>query len=110
MLIGAGLLGIGFFVANTSPANGVGTATRHTTPRDLQQAIDAANPGDVLILASGTYTDVKLNISTDEITVTSDSAGSVTFDGSSQVKINANKSIFSGFRCVVGNESRCLHH
>lgn len=69
----------------------------------LQTAINQASTGDTIVLANGTYLNNSLTISTNNITVMSETAGGVYLNGSNAININANYITFSGFQFTSGS-------
>ena len=89
VLVGFGLLGIYAVLPPFPKVFASGVAKNFTSIEELQNAIDLANPGDVLTLAPGTYTDTEILVSRSGITISAQSAGKVIFNGASKVSIKA---------------------
>ncbi len=69
----------------------------------LQAAINAASPGDVIILADGTYLDNTITIGTSDITVRPATHGGVFLNGTNAITISGNAVTFSGFQFTSGS-------
>jgi hypothetical protein len=78
------------------------TITVNSVPA-LQIAINKASAGDILILASGTYLNNVLTISTHNITVKASTPGSVFLNGTNKMIITGNNITFSGFQFTSGD-------
>lgn len=76
-----------------------------TSLSDLQSAIKTAANGDIFQIADGTYTDVKLDVSTAGVTIKAQNPGAVIFTGSSHISINSDNCIFQGIQFRDGNSS-----
>ena len=70
---------------------------------DLQNAINNAGNGDIIILTNGTYLNNILNISTSNITVKAATPGGVFLNGTNSITISGNYVTFSGFQFTSGN-------
>jgi len=67
---------------------------------DLKTAIANSVPGDIIILADGTYSNTSLTISKSNITVKSASSGGVFLNGSNAIIISGTNVTFSGFQFI----------
>lgn len=72
---------------------------------DLQNKINAANPGDIINLANGHYNNTTLNIAKNGITVQAATSGGVYLDGTDAITISGNTISFSGFQFVSGTNA-----
>lgn len=70
---------------------------------DLQSAINNASPGDMIILANGTYLNATLTISASNITVKAAAPGGVYLNGPQFIDITGNFVTFSGFQFTSGD-------
>ena len=68
----------------------------------LQTAVNSSSPGDIIILANGTYTNNTLTISNNNITVKSATAGGVYLNGTNAITISGNYETFTGFQFTSG--------
>ena len=66
-------------------------------------AQDKAAAGDTIVWQNGTYSDVSISVDINGIVVRAETAGSVTFNGSSTSNITGNNITFSGFQFVGGD-------
>jgi len=101
LLLGFGL--VGATAAMPTLANAAGVIKNFSTIEDLQQAIDLANVGDILTLASGTYSDSQITVKKSGLTIRAQTAGKVIFNGSSQITIKTDNTTFSGFQFIEGD-------
>ena len=108
LLMGLGLLGAGAVMPRLPQASASGVVKNFTSLEELQRAIDDANVGDVLTLASGVYSDSQITVKRNGLTISAQTAGKVIFNGSSQVSIKADNTIFSGFQFVNGDTPSIL--
>lgn len=69
---------------------------------EFSQAQAEAIYGDSIVWLSGTYTDIRMDIDTDGITVTAEPYGTVLFTGVSRAVINGDDVTFSGFQYIGG--------
>ncbi|MSP85500.1 MAG: T9SS type A sorting domain-containing protein, partial [Flavobacteriaceae bacterium] len=70
---------------------------------DLQNACDNSNPGDIIILANGTYQDVTLDLNNNNITIMAQTPGSVFLNGYDDINIWSNDVTFTGFQFTSGD-------
>ena len=68
----------------------------------LQTAVNNSHNGDSIMLANGTYLNNVINISSNNITVLSASAGGVFLNGTEAISISGNHVTFSGFQFTSG--------
>jgi len=100
-----GIIGANSLLQPPSKASAIGVTKNFTSVAELQRAIDLANPGDVLTLAPGTYTDAAITVTRGGLTISSQIIGKAIFNGASQVSIKADSTIFKGFQFVDGDSS-----
>lgn len=77
------------------------------TPQELEDAIAASAPGDIVVMANGTWTDLNLRfyaegIEGDTITLKAETPGRVFLDGRSQLRIGGDYLKVEGLRFVGG--------
>ena len=70
---------------------------------DLQAAVNRAQPGDVVVLANGTYTNNVITVTTSNITLRAATSGSVFLNGTNAIIIRGNDIVFSGFQFTSGS-------
>ncbi len=102
-LIGLGFLGVSSVLPSLPRASAAGVTKTFYSIEELQRAIDSANIGDSLTLAPGVYTDAKIIIARNGLTISSQGEGKVIFNGSSQVIIAADSTTFTGFQFIEGD-------
>lgn len=76
-----------------------------TSIADLKSKLSIALPGDVIALANGTYSNVKLSIATNGIIVVAETSGKVFIEGTSTIDLTGNNIIFEGFTFQNGQPS-----
>ena len=103
VLMGLGLLGASAVISPLAKASAVGVNRNFTSLEALQRGIDNSNVGDVLTLAPGIYADGQIIINRNGLTICAQTAGKVILNGSSQVTIKADNTIFSGFQFIDGD-------
>ena len=103
ILMGFGLLGINAVLLPLPKVLGSGVTKNCTSVEELQNALNIANAGDLLLLAPGTYTDAEIFINRNGITISAQGAGKVIFNGASKVSIKADSTVFSGFQFIDGD-------
>lgn len=86
---------------------GLAQAQHVTTPEELDAAIEAAQPGDVITMANGTWTDVDVHFDTDgvegdSIYLRAETPGQVVLDGRSRLRIAGNYLVVDGLRFEGG--------
>ena len=87
-----------FFVVGT-----VSAVTRNATSiADLQSKINISGPGDIIILANGTYTNNTFDVSKSGITVKAATPGGVFLNGTNAITISGSDVTFSGFQFTSG--------
>jgi len=69
----------------------------------LQAAVDAAAPGDVVVLADGIYSNNTINIDSSDITVRAATPGAVFLNGANAITISGEGVTFSGFQFTNGS-------
>ena len=69
----------------------------------LQAAVNTAAPGDVLVLADGTYTNSSLSLGRDSITAMAATPGGVFLNGTQNIAITGDHITFSGFQFTSGD-------
>ncbi|MEM6801375.1 MAG: chondroitinase-B domain-containing protein [Bacteroidota bacterium] len=69
---------------------------------EFNTAQEQASAGDTIVWKSGVYSDTRMDIDRDGITVTAEPFGSVLFKGVSRVVINGDNITFSGIQYVGG--------
>ena len=74
-----------------------------SSQKTFDSALEKANSGDSIIWKAGLYNDVFMKIEKDELTITAEKLGKVTFSGSSKVEIHADKVEVSGFQYIGGD-------
>ena len=74
-----------------------------TSVTNLQAAIKAAKPGDIINLANGIYTNNTLAINTSNITVQAATPGGAILSGTNAITIPADDVTFSGFQFLSGS-------
>lgn len=102
-LMGLGFLGVSSILPSLPRASAAGVTKTFSSIEELQRAINSANIGDSLTLAPGVYTDAKIIIARNGLTISSQGAGKVIFNGSSQVSIAADSTTFTGFQFIEGD-------
>ena len=74
---------------------------------DSQQEFDAAHDNasmnDTIIWRSGTYSDIDMDISNDDLFIIAEKLGSTIFTGASKVEITGSNITFQGFQFLDGN-------
>jgi len=104
VLIGIGLATSGALASLPEAASAaISSSKSFSSVAALQTAIDAANPGDILTLAPGTYPDSLITVSTNNVTILSEIPGKAIFNGSSHIVIKASNTIFKGFQFLNGD-------
>ena len=68
----------------------------------LQTAVNSSSPGDIIILANGTYTNNTLTVANNNITVKSATAGGVYLTGTNAITISGSYVTFTGFQFTSG--------
>jgi len=87
-----------FFMMGTASA-----VTRNATSiADLQSKINISGPGDIIILANGTYTNNSFDVSKSSITVKATTPGGVFLNGTNAITISGSDVTFSGFQFTSG--------
>lgn len=87
------LAGAGLFLSLLLPAVATAQTERMaTTPQELSAAIAASRPGDTVVMANGTWTNVEIEFFAagapgDSITLRAETPGHVVLDGDSRLKI-----------------------
>ncbi len=79
------------------------TGTMVSSVAALQAAIDAALPGQTIVLADGTYRDGTLLLGASGITVQSQTPGGVRLDGAQHVVVTGNRNVLRGFQFASGD-------
>lgn len=102
LLLGFGAFGFGALLTPIARANAATTTKDFLSPEALQAGIDAANEGDVLTLAPGTYSNAQFTLSRNGITVCAKVPGTVIFKDAVQVLLKSDFSIFTGFQFIGG--------
>lgn len=102
-LMGLGFLGVSSILPPLPRASAAGVTKTFSSIEELQRAINSANIGDSCTLAPGVYTDAKIIITRNGLTISSQGAGKVIFNGSSQVSIAADSTTFTGFQFIEGD-------
>jgi hypothetical protein len=69
----------------------------------LQSAVNSSSPGDIIVLADGTYLNSSIVIGKSNITVRSATPGGVFLNGTNNIDINGNYVTFSGFQFTSGD-------
>jgi hypothetical protein len=69
----------------------------------MQSAINSSSPGDIIVLADGTYLNNVINIGKSNITVRSATPGGVFLNGTNDINISGNYVTFSGFQFTSGD-------
>ena len=69
----------------------------------LQAAIDAASPGQTVVLADGTYLNTTLLLRTNGVTVQAQTPGGVHLNGTQQVVISGSANVLRGFQFTSGD-------
>lgn len=82
--------------------SGLRAASIRTTPEKAAAAVRKAAPGDSIVIANGTYTDIRLALQGNgeqdkPIVVTAESPGKVIFEGESNLRIAGKWLVVSGF-------------
>lgn len=80
----------------------IGSSQLVSSNAELQIAIEDAQPGNVITLANGVWTDVvfemlKYGTATNPIIITAETPGSVFLEGGSHIKIRGSYIVFTGF-------------
>ncbi len=70
--------------------------------QEFFQAQNAAATNDSIVWRTGTYSDVRMDIGNDDITVMAEELGSVIFTGASRVNITGDNIVFQGFQYLNG--------
>ena len=87
-----------FFMVVTASA-----VTRNATSiADLQSKINISGPGDIVILADGTYTNNTFDVNKSSITVKAATLGGVFLNGTNAITISGSNVTFSGFQFTSG--------
>jgi len=84
------------------------TASAQTTfpvnsQASFNSALSSASSGDTIEWEDGTYSNILMEINTSGITVKAETAGDVTFNGTSRTEINGDNVTFTGFQFIGGN-------
>lgn len=70
---------------------------------EFDHALDNVSSGETITWYSGIYSDVFMDITVDDITITAETSGEVIMTGASKVEIDGDDVTFSGFQYVGGN-------
>lgn len=83
----------------------IGYSTTYTvnSQATFNSAHSSAVSGDIIKWSSGTYSNINMNITKSNITVTTVSPGGVIFNGSSMVNITGSNILFNGFQYIDGD-------
>lgn len=103
ILTALGVIGLGTVLSPLPKVFASSVTKNYFSVKELQNAIDLANIGDVLTLAPGTYTDAKIFINRSGLTITAQIPGKVIFNGSTEVKIKTDSTVFSNFQFIDGD-------
>lgn len=105
ILQGFGAIGASTVLSAFTPISASAATKVFTSVKELQRAIDAASPGDVLTLAPGNYMDADITVSQDGLTISAQTPGAVIFGGASKVSLKGDSTIFTGFQFIDGDIS-----
>lgn len=105
ILQGFGLLGASTVLSTFTPISASEPSKSFSSVAELQSAIAAASPGDVLTLAPGTYMDAEITVSRAGLTISAQTPGTVIFSGASKINLKADSTIFNGFQFIDGDIS-----
>jgi hypothetical protein len=94
--------GIGWVAGLLSAINAVAVTNQVASIGALQAAINAAAPGDAIVLANGVYLNNTINIATSDIVVQATTPGGVFLNGTNAITISGDRVVFSGFQFTSG--------
>ena len=90
-----------FYMASTANS----TVTKVVSIVALQSAINAAQSGDTIQLANGTYLNNSISVSKSNITIKPETIGSVFLNGTNTIVLSGNYIVFNGFQFTNGTAS-----